>query len=99
LPPTSTLSPYTTLFRSFENALRAYVTDCLASAGCPLTGTVDDAMAQVKSLFDKILANPLPTSDPARPLTQTLAFYGIAQPLYSQDRKSTRLNSSHVKIS
>lgn len=68
----------------FENALRAYVTDCLASAGCPLTGTVDDAMAQVKSLFDKILANPLPTSDPARPLTQTLAFYGIAQPLYSQ---------------
>lgn len=68
----------------FENALRAYVTDCLASAGCPLTGTVDEAMAQVKSLFDKILANPLPTSDPARPLTQTLAFYGIAQPLYSQ---------------
>lgn len=68
----------------FENALTAYVEDCLGSGSCPLTGTTDEALAQVTGLLDQILANPMPTGDPARPLTQTLAFYGIAQPLYSQ---------------
>lgn len=68
----------------FENALTAFVEDCLASGSCPLTGTTDEALAQVSGLLDQILANPMPTGDPARPLTQTLAFYGIAQPLYSQ---------------
>lgn len=68
----------------FENALTAFVDDCLASGSCPLTGTTDEALAQVTGLLDQILANPMPTGDPARPLTQTLAFYGIAQPLYSQ---------------
>ncbi|MBI9116016.1 alpha/beta fold hydrolase [Sanguibacter sp. YZGR15] len=69
----------------FENALRAYVEDCQGGTGCPLTGSVDEGMAQVKTLLDSTFANPLPTDDPdGRVLTQTLAFYGIAQPLYSQ---------------
>ena len=68
----------------FENALTAFVEDCLAGSDCPLTGTTDEALAQVTGLLDQILANPMPTGDPARPLTQTLAFYGIAQPLYSE---------------
>lgn len=68
----------------FENALRAYVEDCLAGSDCPLSGTTDEALAQVTGLLDQVLANPMPTGDAERPLTQTLAFYGIAQPLYSQ---------------
>lgn len=68
----------------FENALTAFVDDCLASGSCPLTGTTDEALAQVTGLLDQILANPMPTGDAERPLTQTLAFYGIAQPLYSE---------------
>jgi pimeloyl-ACP methyl ester carboxylesterase len=67
----------------FENALRSYVEDCLGGTDCPLSGTVDEAMAQVKALLDQTLVNPLPTEDSNRPLTQSLAFYGIAQPLYS----------------
>lgn len=68
----------------FENALTAFVEDCQAGSSCPLTGTATEGKAQVKALLDGLLANPLPTEDPERPLTQTLAFYGIAQPLYSQ---------------
>ncbi|WP_245862641.1 alpha/beta fold hydrolase [Sanguibacter antarcticus] len=68
----------------FENALTAYVEDCQAGSGCPLTGTATDGKAQVKTLLDGLLANPMPTDDSERPLTQTLAFYGIAQPLYAQ---------------
>ena len=68
----------------FENALTAFVEDCQAGSSCPLTGTATEGKAQVKALLDGLLDNPMATEDPARPLTQTLAFYGIAQPLYSQ---------------
>jgi pimeloyl-ACP methyl ester carboxylesterase len=65
----------------FENALRAYVQDCQAGDGCPLTGSVDDGMAQIGELLDRARRNPLDT-DSGRPLTATLAFYGIAFTLY-----------------
>ncbi len=65
----------------FENALRAYVADCQAGADCPLTGTVDDGLAQVRDLLDRARRNPLPTESD-RVLTGTLAFYGIAVTLY-----------------
>ena len=67
----------------FEGALRAYVTDCLGGARCPLSGTVDAAMTQIKTMLDRTHANPLPTSS-GRRLTAPLAFTGIAYPLYSQ---------------
>ncbi|MBD8079356.1 alpha/beta fold hydrolase [Cellulosimicrobium arenosum] len=66
----------------FENALRAYVADCQAGAECPLSGGTDAGMAQVRALLDRAKANPLPT-DSDRRVTQTLAFYGIALPLYN----------------
>nr|WP_286219376.1 alpha/beta hydrolase [Paraoerskovia sediminicola] len=66
----------------FENALRAYVEDC-QSGECPLTGSVDDGMQQIRTLLDEALDRPFPT-DSDRDLTQTLMFYGIALPLYSQ---------------
>lgn len=68
----------------FEGALRAYVTDCQGGSDCPLTGSVDEGMAQVRRLLDRARANPLPTNTD-RDLTGSLAFYGIALPLYSQD--------------
>ncbi len=70
----------------FENALRAYVADCQGGADCPLTGSVDDGMKQIKALLDRAKANPLSTGDEdGRRLTQTLAFYGIATPLYNNE--------------
>ncbi len=68
----------------FENALRAYVTDCQAGASCPLGGGVDDGMQQVRRLLDRARSAPLDTGDDDRPLTQALAFTGIAVTLYSE---------------
>lgn len=68
----------------FENALRAFVTDCQATVGCPLSGSVDDGMKQIDVLLTSLLTNPLRTDDSDRVLTQSLGFYGIAQPLYAQ---------------
>jgi len=67
----------------FENALRAYIADCQAGPRCPLDGSVDDGLAQITELFERAEANPLPTGTD-RALTRSLAFYGIALPLYSQ---------------
>ncbi|MCK0118163.1 alpha/beta hydrolase [Isoptericola sp. S6320L] len=67
----------------FENALRAYVDDCQGGAGCPLTGSVDDGMQQVRGVLDQALERPYPT-DSDREVTQTLAFYGVAVTLYDE---------------
>lgn len=69
--------------RGFENALRAYVADCQGGADCPLTGSVDDGLKQVRSVLDHARRSPLPTGTD-RPLTGTLAFSGIALPLYDE---------------
>src|SRR5436309_3596524 len=76
-PPTSTLFPYTTLFRSsIQNGL-----------------TGDPSLLTVKSVLDGFTAIAL---------AATLGWgvlLTIPLILLYQDRKSTRLNSSHVKIS
>jgi pimeloyl-ACP methyl ester carboxylesterase len=69
----------------FEDALRAYVQDCESGSGCPLSGGVDGGMGQIRALFAHTEVSPLPTGDKARPLTATLAFYGVAVTLYSKD--------------
>lgn len=69
----------------FENAMRAYVADCLAGSTCPLTGTVDDGVAQIVGLLDSLATAPLPTGDDDRPLTAALGFVGLIQPLYAQE--------------
>ncbi|WP_315093223.1 alpha/beta hydrolase [uncultured Cellulomonas sp.] len=67
----------------FENALRAYVADCQAGPRCPLDGSLDDGLAEVREMLDRAQDNPLPTGTD-RELTRSLAFYGIALPLYAQ---------------
>jgi pimeloyl-ACP methyl ester carboxylesterase len=67
----------------FTRAVRAYLQDCLSQNGCPLRGTVSDAMAQVSALLARADTAPLPTST-GRALTQTLMATGLAQGLYEQ---------------
>ncbi len=66
----------------FEVALRSYVADCLDGDDCPLTGSVDDGVAQVRDLLDSLDARPLPTGTD-RPLVQGLGYFAVAYPLYS----------------
>ncbi|GAA4971884.1 alpha/beta hydrolase [Kineococcus glutinatus] len=66
----------------FETALAAYVADCLQQRGCPLRGTTEQGVQQVRDLLERIDAAPLDTGT-ARPLTQSLAQLGVAYPLYA----------------
>ena len=67
----------------FEQALRAYVEDCLGASGCPLSGSVEDGLGQIRDLVDRTLTDPLPTQS-GRRVTQSLAFVGIAVTLYDE---------------
>lgn len=66
----------------FEKALRNYVEYCHARSACPLTGTVDESLAEISRLVDRARRAPLPTKDPVRGVTATMLFYGLAVPLY-----------------
>ncbi|MBR6458901.1 MAG: alpha/beta fold hydrolase [Actinomycetaceae bacterium] len=64
----------------FERAARKYVEQC--KENCPLTGSDDEKMRQIQTFLDSLDKDPLPTSEPERPLTKTLAVYGVILPLY-----------------
>lgn len=69
--------------RGFELALRAYMTDCLGRKDCPVSGSVDDAMARWRVMLDAVEAEPLTGSD-GRTLSSGTLLTAIITPLYSQ---------------
>ena len=69
--------------RGFELALRAYVSACLAGKNCPLSGTVDEAMAQIRDMLDAVEAQPRTGSD-GRTMSVGTFLTAIITPLYSQ---------------
>jgi pimeloyl-ACP methyl ester carboxylesterase len=77
----------------FQRALKAYVADCTSRWRCPLGRNEAKAMQRIGELFRRLDRHPLRTDDPDRKLTQGLAFYGIAKPLYS---KSTWISLSNA---
>src|SRR5690606_42032904 len=96
-PPRSTLFPYTTLFRSpdaVEPAAHLALQALAREHGCELEALFDDILMTVVSpdAFHReggklgvIQSDVMPPD--------------LASKEASRDRKSTRLNSSHVKIS
>src|SRR5690606_41979361 len=97
--PGSTLFPYTTLFRSWKRQGIKTVVN--------LRGQRDEAYYWLeKDACDKLgltlIDAPLDSRDPPgkdRVRRAKVLFQTIEYPALIQDRKSTRLNSSHVKIS
>ncbi|MER6574363.1 alpha/beta hydrolase [Nonomuraea sp. NPDC001023] len=70
----------------FEEALRAYVEDCLGDRDCPFAGrTVEEAMDQVGALIRRADTRPLDGGG-GRRVTEALATLGTLTPLY--DRSS-----------
>src|SRR5690606_42031035 len=91
-PPRSTLFPYTTLFRSYA-FFRALVGD----EGFGLLGAPITAIANLQMPGDACeLDGPAPGDSALAALDN--AFFA-PDGFFPGDRKSTRLNSSHVKIS
>ena len=47
---------------AIEGSVRTYVEHCQAGEDCPLTGTPDEGLSQLRTLIDNANATPLPTS-------------------------------------
>ncbi|MDT0342553.1 alpha/beta hydrolase [Streptomyces litchfieldiae] len=70
----------------FQLALGNYLERCADSADCPLGRDPDDAEDRLAGLLERLADRPMATQDPdGRRLTQSLAWNGIAQALYSED--------------
>src|SRR5439155_22888011 len=86
-PPTSTLFPYTTLFRSSRGRYRMH--DLISEHAQALAAT--EPAVYRDAAVDRLLEYYLQTARAASHL--------VRRTHDKQDRKSTRLNSSHVAIS
>src|SRR5207253_10519944 len=97
-PPSSTLFPYTTLFRSTVSSVFKANNDTIVSTNSQSDGATDTAT--LSGLVHTQLA-PTDTGETASSEVwrQILHWLMGGAGLAPLDRKSTRLNSSHVAIS
>src|SRR3712207_8533441 len=90
-PPSSSLVPYTTLFRSTRpNASATARHDCIKTYRIASVEAVRYRVLRIT--FDDGFSG-------AYDLTDLIAEGSMFAPLKDEDRKSTRLNSSHANIS
>lgn len=69
--------------QGFELATDNYLKHCISSDDdCPFDGTLEEARAELTKMFEDVEENPIPTSDPDRPLTAGGLMYGFITPLY-----------------
>src|SRR2546426_11277610 len=95
-PPRSTLFPYTTLFRSRGHSVTEISrSDAGATNLSKTAGTVASIIAATKARSQKAIC--FVTGVPGA--GKTLVGLDAATRHIEQDRKSTRLNSSHLVIS
>lgn len=66
----------------FERALTAFLDWCFGQDDCAVGSSQDKARRTIRDLFDRLDREPMATDDESRPLTESLAFYGLALPLY-----------------
>jgi pimeloyl-ACP methyl ester carboxylesterase len=71
--------------QGFETALRSYVQNCVDAGDCFLGDTLEAGLDRIRTLLADVDQEPLPTQFGDRVLTEGLAVYGIAYPLYSSD--------------
>ena len=68
----------------FELATRSFLTDCAKRSSCPMGSNVDAAMSDLRTMLSGFTANPLPTKDPHRQLTEGWGSLGVAYAMYSK---------------
>lgn len=67
----------------FAEATRNYLADCLAAAGCPFTGTVDDAMEEIVAMMTAADAS-MPRAPDGRRLTSAVMGTAISAAMYDE---------------
>ena len=75
-----------------EQALRTYIESQQGQAGFPLSGTTDEAVAQLAAFLDGLDANPLTVSDSVTPLDRTKTVNAIGKLVNSSPDKWPLLN-------
>src|SRR3712207_9289235 len=95
-PPRSTLFPYTTLFRSkaLQVIVGSYVFMFESQDMPDARGVVDEILSQYDYVFTTMERGNL---DPMS--VDAVVRVALYSEEYREDRKSTRLNSSHANIS
>ena len=68
---------------SLERAFDAFAEDCFAHPPCLLGTSRAELARSMADLWGRLDAQPLPTNDDKRPLTEGLGYYGIIAPLYN----------------
>ena len=72
--------------KGFDDALRAFITDCLKEDDCPLPDDKIEATTKIISIFTTAATNPLPrkskVKDDERTATESLIVLGTASALY-----------------
>src|SRR5690606_39802202 len=98
-PPLSTHFPYPTLFRSgVDRAVRLDIDDQLVEVRALLDARALDRVRDAANRAERRVE--LQAADrPSLLLERRVLRRGPVAPAALEDRKSTRLNSSHVKIS
>src|SRR5690606_46522 len=81
-PSTTDFEVTATQAQGFESALRSYLADCLTGTECPFRGSVDEAMTDIRALFEALDASPLRAQD-GRMLGSGAMFNALIFPLYS----------------
>ena len=70
--------------KAFEKALRTYVERCLQGGGCPLSGSVDNGIQQIRDAIAAVEANPVRAKD-GRVVSASTLVTGMIVPLYNDD--------------
>ena len=95
-PTVGQLDALATQMAGFDSALKAYLTSCLAGSRCPFSGTVDQALQQVRQVLETVDAQHLVASD-GRKLDSATLGTAISETLYSQ-QSWTDLTSMFVQL-
>ena len=80
-PSTSNFEVTKTQAVGFENALRAYLADCVTGEDCPFRGSVDNALTTIGALMASVDASPITATD-GRQLGASALLTAIIYPLY-----------------
>jgi pimeloyl-ACP methyl ester carboxylesterase len=72
----------------FDNALKAFLTDCITRKDCPLKGNLQQVTDQLLNIWQKAADKPLPLSDKKdrRTVTESLLVLGTASALYDSEQ-------------
>lgn len=82
-PTVGSLDELTVQMAGFDGAFRSYMAYCLTNDGCPFSGTVDEGLAEARSVLDSVTDKHLVNSD-GRVLDSATLATGISLNLYSQ---------------